>query len=160
MAPGPFHEGADRLRIAFMIVVLAGAVFYSYFAFVDLNFLTRTGRLGPGFFPRIIGVAAIVMTLWALSDETRAARGGGGAVGRWRDVLLLMALTLGYAVLLRLFGGVAATFLFLAIALSALNPGRHLNNALVAILVPGFVYLLFDRLLNANMPPALINLPL
>ncbi|SDZ96496.1 tripartite tricarboxylate transporter TctB family protein [Rubrimonas cliftonensis] len=148
------------MRIAFFLVVLTGAIFYSYVAFADLGFLSRTGRLGPGFFPRIIGVAAIVMTLWALVDELRARRGPGGAFEQWRDVAVLIAFALGYAVLLRLFGGFVATFLFLLLTLSVLNPGRRLTNGLVAVIVPGVVYLLFDQLLNANMPPALIDLPI
>jgi hypothetical protein len=155
------------MRIAFLVVLLGGAVFYSYIAFVDLNFLTRTGRLGPGFFPRMIGVGMVVMTLWAildaLRDRRRVAAGGPAGEddapgGSFRDAALLIALALGFAVLMRLFGGFVATFLYLAVTLSVLNPGRHLQNALVALLLPLGVYLLFDRLLNANMPPAMFDI--
>lgn len=156
------------MRIVFLVAVLAAAIFYSYIAFVDLQFFNMRGRPGAGFFPRIIGVAMAVMTLWAMLDALRdrrtvAAGGQPGADdapdGRWRDFALLMALALGYAVLIRLFGGFVATVLYLGIALSLLNPGRHVTNALVAVLVPIAVYLLFDRLLNASMPPALFDLP-
>lgn len=155
------------MRIAFLVAVLGGAVFYSYIAFVDLNFLTRTGRLGPGFFPRIIGVGMALMTIWvildALRDRARVAAGGPEGAddappGSWRDAVLLIALALGYAVLLRLFGGFVATLVYLAVTLSLLNPGRHVQNALVAVLLPVFVYILFDRLLNANMPPAMFDI--
>jgi hypothetical protein len=146
------------MRIAFLIALLAAAVFYSYIAFADLNFMTRTGRLGPGFFPRLIGVAAIIVTLWAILDELRRGRVTSEDVeGSWLDVAILIALALGYAVLIRLFGGFIATFLFLAVALTVLNRGQHIKNMAVAVLVPGFVYLLFDRILNANMPPALFE---
>ena len=148
------------MRIAFFVVLLAASVFYSYIAFIDLDFMTRSGRLGPGFFPRIIGVMAILMTLWATWDEMRSTDAPDGDAQNWRDVALLMALALGYAVLLRLFGGFVATVIFLAITLSLLNRGQMLRNALIAVLVPGFVYLLFDRILNANMPPALFELPI
>ncbi|MEQ8367091.1 MAG: tripartite tricarboxylate transporter TctB family protein [Roseicyclus sp.] len=147
------------MRIAFLIVVLAGAVFYSYIAFIDLNFLTRTGRLGPGFFPRIVGVAMVVFTFWALVDalrERRAAQDDGSA---WRDVVTLMALAVGYAVLLRLLGGFPATVVYLGLSLVIVNPGRHLQNAILTAVIPTAIYLLFDRLLNANMPPALLDLP-
>lgn len=155
------------MRIAFLVGVLGGAVFYSYIAFVDLSFLTRTGRLGPGFFPRIIGVGMALMTIWAILDALRdrraVAAGGPAAVndapsGSWRDAVLLIALALGYAVLLRLFGGFVATFAYLAVTLTVLNPGRHMQNAAVAVLLPVGVYILFDRLLNANMPPAMFDL--
>jgi putative tricarboxylic transport membrane protein len=153
------------MRIVFLLAVLGGAVFYSYIAFLDLNFLTRTGRLGPGFFPRIVGVGMVVMTIWALLDALRArslalaGEGPGEDEGSWRDGVTLILLALGYAVLLRLFGGFVATVIYLGVALTILNPGRHLQNAAVAVILPIGVYLLFDRLLNANMPPALFDLP-
>ena len=148
------------MRIAFTLVLLAGAIFYSYIAFSDLSFLTRTGRLGPGFFPRLIGVAAIIVILWALMDELPKTKAPKNDNHHWGDVALIIALAAGYAVLLRLFGGFVATIVFLAITLFFLNPGQHLKNLTVSFLVPAAVYLLFDKVLNANMPPALFTLPL
>ena len=156
------------MRIVFLVAVLCAAIFYSYIAFVDLQFFNMRGRPGAGFFPRIIGVSMVIMTLWAIMDALRdrrtvAAGGPPGADdapdGRWRDFVLLMAMALGYAVLIRLFGGFVATVIYLGFALTLLNPGKHLTNALVAVLFPVAVYLLFDRVLNASMPPALFDLP-
>lgn len=155
-------EGQDfrPMRIVFLVGILAGAVYYSYVAFADLGFMTRTGRLGPGFFPRIIGVAAIAITLWTLVEELRRNRTEEADRQQWADVALLIGLALGYAVLLRLFGGFIATVIFLGVTLSLLNRGQPGKNLLISLLVPGGVYLLFDRVLNANMPPALFELPL
>lgn len=148
------------MRIAFTLALLAGAIFYSYIAFSDLSFMTRTGRLGPGFFPRVIGVAAIVVILWTLIDELRKQKESNHEDHHWGDVVLLIALALGYAVLLRLFGGFIATMIFLSVTLFFLNPGQHFKNLTISVLVPVGVYLLFDKVLNANMPPALFALPL
>ena len=148
------------MRIAFTLVLLAGAIFYSYIAFSDLSFMTRTGRLGPGFFPRVVGVVAIVVILWTLIDELRKQKVSNDEGHHWGDVVLLIALSLGYAVLLRLFGGFVATIIFLMVTLFFLNPRQHLKNLIVSVLVPVGVYLLFDQVLNANMPPALFALPL
>ena len=149
------------MRIAFLIVLLAGAIFYTYIAFADLNFLTRTGRLGPGFFPRMIGVTAVVILLWAILDELRSGEiSTDGSPRQWRDVVTLIALALGFAVLIRLFGGYISTFLFLMVTLAVLNRGKLVSNTAVAVAIPGFVYILFDKVLNANMPPALFELPL
>lgn len=149
------------MRLAFLLAVFAGAIFYTYIAFMDLSFMTRTGRLGPGFFPRLIGVLAVVFVAWSVFDAMRTRETGdaGGEDSAWSDAILLMALAVGYAVLLRLFGGFPATVIYLAVALTILNRGRHLQNGILAIAIPGGVYLLFDRLLNANMPPALFDLP-
>jgi hypothetical protein len=148
------------MRIAFLLVLLAGAAFYAYVAFAELSFLGSTGRLGPGFFPRLIGVAAVAMVLWAMADELRGGISRDGTARGWREVAVLAALALGYAALIRLFGGLAATFAFLLVTLWVLDRGRPLRALAVALAVPGLVYLLFDLALNANMPPALVGLPL
>lgn len=156
------------MRIVFLLALLGAGIYYSYIAFVDLNFMTRTGRLGPGFFPRIVGLGIVGMTLWAILDALRdrarvAAGGAPGAddapAGRWSDFVTLLALALGYAVLIRLFGGYISTIAYLGLALMIFNPGRPVQNALVALIFPTVVFVLFDRVLNANMPPALIDLP-
>ena len=43
------------MRLAFTAAILCLAVLYTYWAFADLSFLSSAGRLGPGFFPRIVG---------------------------------------------------------------------------------------------------------
>lgn len=148
------------MRIVFLVVLLAGSVYYSYLAFADLGFMTRTGRLGPGFFPRIIGLAMCAFVIWSLIDAMRVQTDGNRDTATWRDAVLLMALAIGYAVLLRLFGGFVATVIYLAFALSILNGGKHIQNAILSILLPTGIYLLFDKLLNASMPPGLYDLPI
>lgn len=147
------------MRIAFLLFVLAGAVFYTYMAFVDLDFMTRRGRLGPGFFPRIVGLSMAALTIWVIAETWNKHLGPEGASSKWRDALILIVLAIAYAVALRLFGGFPATVIYLGLALSLLNRGHLLQNAILTVTIPSVVYLLFDRLLNANMPPALINLP-
>lgn len=146
------------MRIAFMLFVLAAAVFYTSIAFLDLNFLSRTGRLGPGFFPRIVGSMMVLLSIWSLTDALRARRQEDTDDGRWRDVLILMGLAIVFAVTLRVFGGFIATAIYLALALSVLNRGKPLQNAMLSVLVPVVVYLLFDKVLNASMPPGLIEI--
>lgn len=147
------------MRIVFLIAVLAGAIYYTYVAYMDLSFLTRSGRLGPGFFPRLVGTAMVALTLWTLIDALRERSAPDEAAGAWGDVAKLIALAIGYAVLLRLLGGFPATVIYLGITLVFINPGRHVQNAILTVVIPCCIYLLFDRLLNASMPPALLNLP-
>lgn len=149
------------MRSAFLVFVLAGSIYYTYVAFADLGFMTRTGRLGPGFFPRLIGIAMIAFTLWALIDALRARAGTHDTpAGGSGDVIALMVLAVGYAVLLKLFGGFVATVIYLALTLSLINRGKHLQNAILSVVLPVLIYLLFDQVLNANMPPALFELPI
>ena len=82
-----------------------------------------------------------VMTIWAILDalgDRRTGRGGAGPPGeddapegRWRDFVLLMAMAIGYAVLIRLFGGFRGDDRLSRHRPGLLNPGRHLSNGLV-----------------------------
>lgn len=148
------------MRTLFLVAILAAGVFYSWVAFADLAFMTRTGRLGPGFFPRIIGLSIVALAIWAIADDLRGRKGEEAAAGLWRDMAGLAGLSLGYGLLLWLLGGFLASVVFLLAALSMLNPGRHLQNGAVALLLPVAVYLLFDVLLNASTPPGLVPFPI
>ncbi|MEG9862189.1 MAG: tripartite tricarboxylate transporter TctB family protein [Parvularculales bacterium] len=148
------------MRIAFLVAILIGAICYSYIAFSDLGFLTRTERPGPGFFPRIIGTTAVVVTVWALVGELLKNADALTDREKWNDLILLVALAVGYAFLLRIFGGFIATVIFLGVTLMILNRKEPVKNLLIAILIPSGVYLLFDRVLNASMPPAIFTLPI
>ncbi len=149
------------MRRIFLTVILAGAIYYTFIAFSDLNFMTRTGRAGPGFFPRVIGLLAIATTLWALIDDILRPKNNVAEFipHAWIDVVKVMVLAIGYAVLLRLLGGFVATVIFLGAALMILNPAQRTKNFFLALIIPTGIYLLFDRGLNANMPPSLIPLP-
>ncbi|MEL6799993.1 MAG: tripartite tricarboxylate transporter TctB family protein [Pseudomonadota bacterium] len=107
-----------------------------------------------------MGLAAIAVTFWTLIEELRKVEREQTEPERWKDVVVLMALAVSYAVLLRMFGGFVATVIFLGVTLMILNRAQPAKNALLAILIPGGIYLLFDRVLNANMPLALFELPI
>jgi hypothetical protein len=48
---------------------------------------------------------------------------------------------------------------FMAATLALLNRGRHVQNALLALLLPIGFYLLFKVWLNAAMPRGMLPLP-
>ncbi|WP_163269464.1 tripartite tricarboxylate transporter TctB family protein [Chelativorans alearense] len=149
------------MRMIFFVVILATGLMYSYLAFTDLDFLTTTGRLGPGFFPRVIGTLMVVFTIWSMIAELRpsAAEGRSDVGGYAGQVALIMSLGVAYVLSLGLVGGIPATVIFLFVTLSVLNRDRLLQNGLVALLVPGAIYVLFDRLLNAAIPEGVLPLP-
>jgi hypothetical protein len=55
-------------------------------------------------------------------------------------------------------GGLGAMVLFLAVALAAFNRGRWLQNALLALILPAIIYLMFRVWLNAAWPRGLLPL--
>lgn len=148
------------MRIAFLLAVLMVSLFYTYTAFADLGFLSRTGRLGPGFFPRIIGIALVACCLASLWPDFRKMQTDEVQSSYWQTLFLIVALTGGFVLSLTILGGPLAMALFLMVTLSYLNRGRHGLNLAVAVLMPASIYFLFDVWLNASMPEGILPLPI
>ncbi len=145
------------MRIGFSLFLLAVATMYTYIAFEDLNFMVRN-RLGPGFFPRVIGIATIALLLYSLFVDVRQqAKDVGTKYGR--DMVLFTGIAVGYVALLPVLGGLWATIAFMLGALFTFNPGKVLTNVLVAVILPAGLYLLFDTWLNASLPSGMVPWP-
>ena len=145
------------MRAAFLLAVLALAGGYTALAFTELTWLSSAGRLGPGFFPRIIGVSLVVLCLYSLYADRM--RGESFFSANWRSAAAVALLSAGFVAALEVLGGLLAMVAFMAAALYLLNRGRPLQNALIAIVLPVCVYLLFRVWLNAAMPRGLLPLP-
>ena len=65
------RRGGSPLRAGFLLAILFLAAAYTYVAFTDLSYLSSAGRLGPGFMPRIIGVALVAMCLLSLYADRK-----------------------------------------------------------------------------------------
>lgn len=156
-----------RPKVAFLVLVLVVLAAYTEMAF-GMEWRTTAGRIGPGFFPRILGVVALAVTAWtivvalrapadtdevvALEDET-----GDGDLGRHPGLLALMVLAAGVLVAtLIALGAVVASALFLLAMLWTLNRAHPVTNALVAVGLPVALYLLFQTLLNAGLPAGVL----
>lgn len=144
------------MRAAFTILVLCLAAFYAYSAFADLAFLSSTGRLGPGFFPRIIGVGLILACLFELASELRRPREPVTRSEYGGTVVLLVALMALFVIAMHFVGGYVAMIAFMLATLTILNRGRIAQNVAIALTLPLAVYLLFDVWLNASIPRGVI----
>ena len=147
------------LRAGFLLALLFLAGGYTYIAFAELSYLSSAGRLGPGFMPRIYGVALVVMCAWSLYADTTDASAHEALSPGWRSAALLALLTGALVVLLPVLGGLLAMIVFMAAALWLFNRGRHVQNALVAILLPAAIYVVFSVWLRASMPRGMLGLP-
>jgi putative tricarboxylic transport membrane protein len=152
---GPAAE--HGMRVAFTAVILCVAAFYTYWAFAELSFLSSAGRLGPGFFPRIIGVALIVGCVFTLAGDL-ATREGDGVSNYWRITVVVASLSGIFILLLSVLGGPLAMVVYMLATLSVLNRGRILQNIAVGVGLPIVLFLLFDVWLNASMPPGVLGL--
>lgn len=147
------------MRAGFLGAILLLAGGYSYVAFAELSYLSSAGRLGPGFFPRIIGVGLTVLCAWSLYADCIRGRSAEALSPFWRTLAVVAALSAAFVVALDLIGGLLSMIAFLAAALAFLNRGRPVQNVLLALLLPIGFYLLFKVWLNAAMPRGLLPLP-
>lgn len=125
----------------------------------NYSFYTNDGRLGAGFFPRVVGGALLVMALFNLFSEVRA-RSATEANDYWRDILLIGGLMFGFVGTMQIIGAVPGMFLFILIVLQLLNPGRWVTNIGLAVGLPLFIHLLFRVWLNAALPVGRFEIPL
>lgn len=142
------------MRAGFQLGVLLCAGLYSYYAFTELSWLSSAGRIGPAFFPRIIGLALVALSAWSLAADWHAP--GSRIAGGWRAAALLALLSGLFVAALDVLGGLLAMIAFMAAALAVFNRGRWLQNALLALALPAGMYLLFKVWLNAGVPRGLI----
>ena len=151
--------GARALRAGFLLAILFLAAGYTWVAFAELSYLSSAGRLGPGFMPRIIGVSLVAMCVLSLYLDIARQPDGEALSPGWRSAAVLAALSGAFVVLLELLGGLLSMIAFMAASLWVLNPRRHLQNALVSLLLPAFLQVVFAVWLRASMPAGLLPLP-
>jgi putative tricarboxylic transport membrane protein len=147
------------VRLGFTAAILGAAALYAYWAFADLSLLSSTGRLGPGFFPRIVGLLLIVVCVLTLAGDLKKRHAEGGLSSFWWITLVVAALSGAFVLSLEILGGPLAMVVYLLATLSVLNPGRSLQNVAISVGLPLALFLLFDRWLNASLPPDSLGLP-
>lgn len=143
------------MRAGFLLAILLAAAGYTWLAFTGLDWLSSAGRLGPGFFPRIIGVSLTALCAFSLIRDFPAEE---ALSPHWRTVIVVAGLSAALISVLEPLGGLFAMVAFMAAALSVLNRGRHGQNALLALALPACLYLLFKVWLGAALPRGLLPL--
>jgi hypothetical protein len=120
------------------------AIFAQRYEFGDLN------RMGPGFFPVILGVLlAVLGTLIAVPAFFRS---GPPVQLRWKPFALVMASLVAFAMTLKVLGLIVATMLAVVIASLADNDTRWKGRILVAVGVALMTYLVFGLGLGMVLP--------
>ena len=143
------------MRAGFLLAILLAAAGYAWLAFAQLDYLSSAGRLGPGFFPRIIGVALVVLCAFSILKDFSIRE---ALSAHWRATVILAVLSAAFIAVLELLGGLLAMIGFMAVALAFLNRGRPVQNALLALVLPLCLYLLFKVWLGAALPRGMLPL--
>lgn len=175
--PDGERAGLPVTRLLFLLALTVVAAGYTVMAF-DMEWRTDGGQIGPGFFPRIVGVLTVIACLAAIArvllggsrssssastadadEEAELGIEGDGRTDARITAAAVGAMVLCYVVFEPL-GALLASILFLALVLSVVNRGNYRQNVLVSILVPVGLYLVFEVLLDSGLPPGLVLPPL
>jgi hypothetical protein len=160
---------ANWPKLAFLSIILLAFAFYTEHA-MGMEWRTQAGRIGPGFFPRILGGIALAVTVLALiteflskpkakkPDAVEAAE-EAAEPDLGRHPITLVAFVIAAAVFVGLFGVLGAALsgvLFLGATLWFLDPGHHVRSAIIAVAVPVLLYLAFQTGLNVGLPQGIL----
>ena len=170
------------MRFWFSLSLFVFSVAYFIYGLNTLSFYTSSGRPGPGYFPVLVAVGLIISTGINLAKDISAIRklrasffsvsvlsGPAGVSNELvasvdgeadeepqphhpKDVLTVVALVTALIVMLTLLGGLLSMVVFMLGLLSIMNRGQWVKNIIYSLLLPMFLYLLFDVWLNASLP--------
>ncbi|MFG1705042.1 tripartite tricarboxylate transporter TctB family protein [Nonomuraea sp. M3C6] len=144
---------------AFLCVLLVVFAVYTQLA-MGMEWRTMAGRIGPGFFPRIIGIAGMVFCGVAIVRSLRVRAEEGSSDSRHPGLLALACAALaGFLVLLVPLGAVLASALFIFVLSRLLGRRTVVADLVLSLLVPLALYLLFEIGLDAGLPQGLLPLP-
>jgi hypothetical protein len=97
--------------------------------------------------------------LYSLYADRKREHAGDAASPYARTAVVVGLLSALFVALLDVLGGLLSMIAFMAAALAFLNPGRRLQNGLLAVLLPLAIYLMFRVWLNAAVPRGMLPLP-
>ena len=137
-------------------------LFSVYIAVVSSKLgLGTLGKPGPGFFPfcgaMLVGISAVVILIGALSkmthrEEVIAQR----EKARWWNVACVLGVIVVFALLLNTLGFVLCTFLMFIFLLRVVMSQRWSKTIVVALCTTVGSYILFEVLLNAQLPQGIL----
>jgi putative tricarboxylic transport membrane protein len=140
-------------RIVWLAAIAVAAAVYTWMAF-GMEWETEAGRIGPGFFPRIIGGLTVALCVVAIVRCVRSGRPAADDAPRHGRLVALASVgLLGYLLVFEYAGAALASVAFMLFLLSVTNRGRTVTNVLLAVLLPAALYVLFEVGLGAGLPP-------
>jgi putative tricarboxylic transport membrane protein len=159
---------STRLLFLYALTVLALA--YTVMAF-GMEWRVERGQIGPGFFPRLVGGAAVIGCLVAIvramrgrqlspdspvDEEGQPEEVGGGGTDAWATAATVGCMALLFF-LFEPLGALLTSVLFLGGVLTFVNRGHHVGNAILSVAVPLGLYLVFEVALQTGLPEGLVS---
>jgi putative tricarboxylic transport membrane protein len=143
-------------RIVWLAAIAVVAAVYTWMAF-GMEWQTAAGRIGPGFFPRIVGGLTVVLCVIAIVRTVRRRRrpveDDADAPQHGRLVVVASVALVGYLLVFEYLGAALASVAFMLVMLSVVNRGRTVANVVLSVLLPAVLYVLLAVGLGAGLPP-------
>ncbi len=114
-------------------------------------------RPGPGFFPFYSGLLLAAFSLVLILVGYLATREKKGPWGRSPNILMVSLSMFAFAWLLEPLGFIATAFLFTAFLFRAVERRGWIFSLAAAFLIAGSCYVIFDRLLQAQLPVGVLG---
>ncbi len=158
-------------KLAFLGVLLIAFAVYTQMA-MGMEWRTAAGRIGPGYFPRILGVTALAVIVIAavreifsrpddedVSEAEAAEEAAEPDLGRHPVALVAFIVAAAvFVALLGVFGAALAGVLFLGVTLWFLDREHHVRAVIIAIAVPVLLYLALQTGLDVGLPQGILPL--
>jgi putative tricarboxylic transport membrane protein len=112
---------------------------------------------GSGFFPNIVAVLMVILSLFLIIKRRKGETESFSAKSAIQ-VLIVFVLLLAYSFALEYLGFIIASFLLMAYLFKAFGGSKKWSAAvLYAVISVGLAYLLFDSLLEGNLPRGILG---
>lgn len=153
---------AQYLVVA-VLAVVGGFLIYTSQT-LPQNF-AKVDPVGPGLFPLIIGVAAVVLAVILAIAIPRGSRGEADAgedidpdmPSDWRTVGLLVALFVGMILLVNPLGWVITSALFFAGAATVLGSSHYVRNLVIGVVLALASFYAFYSGLGIPLPAGILD---
>jgi putative tricarboxylic transport membrane protein len=148
-------RSADRVTAA---LLLAFAVAFSVGALKQYQWW-GSGGPGPAFMPFWLGLVMAILALSMLLRSLKQKDPGAAWLPRGeglRDMLVVLAATVAFIVLLKVTGMIIGTALYLAFLVRYLGRHRWWVTLAIALAAAGFNWLVFVHWLRVPMPEGMI----
>ena len=145
------------MRFLFSLALLVFALAYVGYGLYTLTLIDTAGRLGPGFFPAMVGVLLVLTTATNCVTEYRRQQSEAMTLGDyWRDVAAMAGLISLFILALPFLGSLLTIFAFAILYLQRFNKGQLVFNVLYGATFSVAVFLLFEIALQAGLPKGLL----
>ncbi|HWO76532.1 MAG TPA: tripartite tricarboxylate transporter TctB family protein [Bacillus sp. (in: firmicutes)] len=145
------------MRAIFSGVLLIFSICFTIYGF-KYQYLTHTGQMGAGFFPRWIGFLLILCTAISFWKDIRLVlKDKSKDIAFTKTMVSLVGITALFIILFPIIGALPTMILYVFFVLLLLNSKKLVTNIIVSLVFPLGTYLLLETWLHAGIPKGFLG---